>query len=205
MSPRPYDNSRRSADAEATRARILDAAEEMLSSPEGATAFALDAVARRAGVARMTVYYQFTGRKGLLEALFDRKAATLMHGLPLAFRAEDPREGLKILVATFCAFWAEDHTGMRRLLGAVGQDPEIAESIRERTERRRTAIRTLVGRMNLADPAGLTDLLFALTSAGAWNDIAAAGRPPEEVEALMQAAVAATIDAFARAAPPQQA
>ena len=32
---------------------------------------AIDAVARQAGVARMTVYYQFESKKGLLEALLD--------------------------------------------------------------------------------------------------------------------------------------
>ena len=36
--------------------------------------FSIDAVARRADVVRMTVYYQFGARRGLLEALFDEES-----------------------------------------------------------------------------------------------------------------------------------
>ena len=173
----------------------------MLAGETGLSGFSLDAVSKKAGVARMTVYYQFSSRAGLLEALFDRRAATLVTRLPLAFRAEEPREGIALLVSAFCAFWSEDHTGMRRLLAAAGQDPEIEASIRARHERRRTALAALVGRMDVADPKGLIDLLFAMTGPGVWADLAATGRPPAEVEALLQATAAGLVDRF-RAPPP---
>lgn len=200
LSPRPYDNSRRRAEADETRERILKAADEMLASETGLSGFSLDAVSKKAGVARMTVYYQFSSRAGLLEALFDRRAATLAQRLPLAFRAEDPREAIARLVAAFCAFWSEDHTGMRRLLAAAGQDPEIEASIRARHERRRTALRALVGRLPATDPDGLVDLLYAMTGPGVWADLSASGRTPAEVEALLQATAAGLVDRFS--APP---
>ncbi len=40
----------------------------------GLFGFTVDAVAREAGVARMTVYYQFGSKAGLLEAIFDSLA-----------------------------------------------------------------------------------------------------------------------------------
>src|SRR5437588_67268 len=68
MSPRPYRLGQRQVAADETRSRIVKAAREQL---EKEASFSLDAVARRADVARMTVYYQFGSRRGLLEALFD--------------------------------------------------------------------------------------------------------------------------------------
>src|SRR2546425_469397 len=68
MSPRPYRLGQRQVAADENRSRILNAAREQL---EEEASFSIDAVARRADVARMTVYYQFGSRRGLLEALGD--------------------------------------------------------------------------------------------------------------------------------------
>jgi len=69
MSPRPYRLGQRQATTEQTRARILAAARELLMARDGFNGFSIDAVAREADVARMTVYYQFGSKIGLLEAL----------------------------------------------------------------------------------------------------------------------------------------
>src|SRR5215831_12357742 len=71
VSPRLYRSSRRTVTAERTRARLLKAASAMLAAPDG---ISLDAVARRAGVTRLTVYNQFGSRRALLEAVFDDMA-----------------------------------------------------------------------------------------------------------------------------------
>src|SRR5207245_1460576 len=68
MSPRPYRLGRRQPAAQRTRARVLRAARELLTARAGAEPFSVDAVARRAGVARMTVYHQFGSRRGSLAA-----------------------------------------------------------------------------------------------------------------------------------------
>ena len=65
MSPRPYRLGRRRPAAERTRARVLRAARALLTARAGAEPFSVEAVARRAGVARMTVYHQFGSRRGL--------------------------------------------------------------------------------------------------------------------------------------------
>ena len=71
MSPRPYNLGRRQESAEQTRMRIVEAARELLMASDGFSGFTMEAVARQAGVARMTVYYQFESKVGLLEAVSD--------------------------------------------------------------------------------------------------------------------------------------
>ena len=75
MSPRPYRLGQRQIATEQTRARILAAARELLLTSDTFTGFSIDAVARQADVARMTVYHQFGSKIGLLEALSDSLAA----------------------------------------------------------------------------------------------------------------------------------
>jgi len=58
MSPRPYRLGQRQATTEQTRARILGAARELLTSSAGFAGYSIDAVARQADVALMTVYHQ---------------------------------------------------------------------------------------------------------------------------------------------------
>src|ERR1700704_3151756 len=75
VSPRPYRSPRRDAAATQTHARIVVAAAAVLGSPKGSGGFSLEAVARKAGVTRLTVYNQFGSRRALLEAVFDERAA----------------------------------------------------------------------------------------------------------------------------------
>ena len=76
MSPRPYRLGQRQATTDQTRTRILAAARELLAAAGGIAGFTVEAVARHADVSRMTVYYQFGSKAGLLEALFDQLATT---------------------------------------------------------------------------------------------------------------------------------
>src|SRR6478672_4295525 len=96
MSPRPYQLGKRRDAAAATGARILAAARDVFASGDGLTDFTVDAVARRAGVARMTVYYRFGSRDRLLAALFDDLAGRGRLGelLPAAFSRDDPLQAL---------------------------------------------------------------------------------------------------------------
>ena len=67
---RPYRSDVRAAAADETRARIVAASHRLLSGGRDRPAFSIDAVAREAGVTRLTVYNQFESRRGLLEAVF---------------------------------------------------------------------------------------------------------------------------------------
>jgi AcrR family transcriptional regulator len=87
MSPRPYRLGQRQAAIEPTRTRILSAARALLMSSDGYSRFSIEAVARQADVARMTVYHQFGSKIGFLEALCDSLAVSgEMEQMATAFR-----------------------------------------------------------------------------------------------------------------------
>ena len=70
MSPRPYQMRLRQVAADRTRTRILMATRKLLLG-RSFSEFTMEAVARVAGVTRLTVYHQFESRAGLLEALYN--------------------------------------------------------------------------------------------------------------------------------------
>ena len=117
MNPRPYRMEARKAASEATRARILEAARGLLRGPEGIGGFSMEAVAKAAGVSRMTVYHQFESKAGLFEALSDDLAARGQLGARMgeAMSRRDPLEALDGLLAAFAAFWDDDRVVMARL------------------------------------------------------------------------------------------
>jgi len=202
--PRSYNSPLRAAVAAQTRERLVAAAFELLALPEGLRGFSLEAVARRAGVQRLTVYNQFGSRRALLEAVFDDIAVRGgLQRLEQVMAEPDPHVGLALLVAVFCEFYAGGQPVMAQLLGAGASDPELKQGLRERNERRRQLLHALVDRMVAhgdltADAAGdLVDVLWALTGAPFLMELTANGRSPQDACALIQAAVA---DAVLRAA-----
>jgi AcrR family transcriptional regulator len=195
MSPRPYRLGRRQTAAEQTRAQIVAAARELLVASEGFGGFTVDAVARQAGVARMTVYYQFGSKLGLLEALFDDLAARGQVGerLPSAFQRPDPVEALGEFISAFAHFWASDRLVMRRLRGLAALDPDFEEGVRARDARRREGLRVLVLRLvqRHGRPAAesldeVVDILHTLTSFETFDNLAGPSRSPEEVVPVVQ-------------------
>ena len=68
---RPYDATKRRADALARRTEILDAAADLFER-DGFAATTVAAVAGRAGVSAETVYKNFASKAGLVRALLDR-------------------------------------------------------------------------------------------------------------------------------------
>src|SRR5207248_7161827 len=148
MSPRPYRLGQRQATTDQTRARILTAARDLLVESQGFSGFSIDAVARKADVARMTVYHQFGSKIGLLEALSDSLAA---HGgmehLADAFRRPQPLAALDEYITVFSRFWNADRLVMRRLRALAALDPDFEQVVRTRDEWRRGGIRVIVGRL----------------------------------------------------------
>src|ERR1700759_1252222 len=168
MSPRPYNLGKRREAIDQSRQQVLAAARSLLAEP-GGSAFTVDAVARRADVARATVYYQFGSRSGLLEAVCDHLADLGgLDGLPAAFTDPDPRHGLDVFVGCFGRFWAADRAATRRLRALAVLDPEVGAVVAARDERRHHGLAVLVARLP-GPPAGRDPLgrgLGALTSFG---------------------------------------
>jgi len=201
MSPRPYRLGQRQVATDETRARVLAAARDQLARE---TSFSIDAVARRADVARMTVYYQFGSKRGLLEALFDLLAARRgLHQLPDAFRQSDPNFALDRLIEIFARFWSSDRVVMRRLRAMAALDPELDQVLRERAEGLRNGLRVIVSRLpkGRAPVADTVDLLYALTSFENFDLLAGSDRTPDAVAPLVKRAAAAIVATKPGSAP----
>src|SRR5215210_817358 len=172
MSPRPYRLGERESTIQQTRDRIVEAARALLTTSDGFTGFSIEAVARQANVARMTVYYQFGSKIGLLEAIGDSLAANGgITRIANVFQLADPHQALAECIQIFSQFWDSDRLITRRLRGLAALDHEFDLVVNGRDQRRRKALSILVQR--LAEQEGrpapdaieqAIELLFTLTS-----------------------------------------
>jgi AcrR family transcriptional regulator len=198
VSPRPYNSPGRDAAASQTRERIVAAAAAILGSAKGVEDFSLEAVAKAAGVTRLTVYNQFGSRRAVLEAVFDVVAVRGgLHRLAEAMTDPDPHTALARIITIFCAFWSFD-PGALGLLHAVGSsNPEFAESISARNERRRKLFSGVVRRIAEDTPLrhaplrqkaqrDLVDVLFALTSFAFFAQLTTGGRSADAACRMVQ-------------------
>jgi AcrR family transcriptional regulator len=180
MSPRPYRLGRREEAIDQGRRRILDAARELLRTATAYPGFTVDAVARRADVARGTVYYQFGSKTGLLEAICDDLAeAGGMADLAHAFTNPAPEAAIRDFITAFAGFWGADRIVMRRLRALAALDPDVGAVIAARDQRRREGLAVLVAR--LPRSTGVTAeqtvrILHALTSFETFDTIAGPDR-----------------------------
>src|SRR6266478_332203 len=189
MSTRPYTSSVRAAAAAAKRDRVIDAAAQSLREDASIASFSLEAVAKAAGVTRLTVYHQFGSRRGLLEAVFDEIARQGgLTEIADAMAVPDPHAALDRLVEIFCAFWNRD-PAVGRLHEAMATDPEFALALLERNERRRKTFTALVKRAagksaSARAQQDAVDMIFALTSFAMFAMLSG-DRPVDQVCALL--------------------
>jgi len=171
----------------------VEAARELLAAESGATGLSVDAVARHAGVARMTVYYQFGSKAGLLEALFDHLALRGgMERMAEVFQEPEPLAALEKCIGVFTRFWAAERLVTRRLRGIAVLDTEIEQALRARDRRRpeifRAILRRLAAQHGHPAPEGLddtADFLSTLTGFHTFDSLAGDVRTTEEVERLL--------------------
>jgi AcrR family transcriptional regulator len=98
MDSLPIAGARRErADAARNRARVLEAARELFAE-RGAANVTMEDVAKRAGVAKGTLFHRFGDRSGLAQALVDEHERALqdalLHGPPPLGPGAPPRERL---------------------------------------------------------------------------------------------------------------
>ncbi len=124
MIHRPYRLGRRQASVDRTAAAIVSAARQVLieGSPSG---LSVGAVARRAGVSRLTIYNRFGSRARLLEA-------AVPHPMVIEPDSEDPREALRLLLQRACSAWAAHPALFRYLPETEHGDPDAARHLAER-------------------------------------------------------------------------
>lgn len=108
MPVRAYRLGRRQPSVDRTRATILAAARGLLAAAPAET-LSVGAVAREAGVSRLTVYNRFGSRAGLLDALAPRPE-------PLPADPDvDPTDLLRQRISRACSSWSADPALYRNL------------------------------------------------------------------------------------------
>jgi AcrR family transcriptional regulator len=191
MSPRPYQLKQRLAGMDATRLKILAAARSVLVSGDS---FTIEAVAREAGVARITIYDRFGGREALVEAIFDDLAESGgLTRLPEAFGQSDPVAGLERFVAIFCDFYSIHRLLLRRLHAMVVLG-RSALGRGERDARRLQGVGVLLARVagaghTGADSPAVVHAVHVLTGFAFIDDFAGGEREPGDVAAQVAALV----------------
>jgi AcrR family transcriptional regulator len=148
MPTRKYEQRLRAEQAEETRRRILDAVEEVLrSSPTGP--LGLDDIARRARVARSTIYLVFGSRAGLFHAFAeDLWARSGFAGLTAAVAAPDARDHLRGGLAAATRMFAAERDVYRVLFSMAQLDPEsVGGTVRMMEDERRAGLEHLARRL----------------------------------------------------------
>lgn len=203
MQPRPYRLQQRQLAIDETRARVVAAARDCLAAAAGAQAFTLDAVARAAGVTRTTVYNQFGGRRGLLEAVCDDVAQRGgIVRLDDIFADPDPLQSLRRYVGAFVALYDADRLLFRRLFALAAIDDEFGAVLHERADRRREGLRYIVKRIHATDGrasrAALDEqtlVLKALLNFELFDTLRGDGMSVRKIAAHLQALAVAAVQA----------
>jgi AcrR family transcriptional regulator len=198
VSKRPYRQQLRAEGAEETRRRILDALYDRLREAP-AEPVTVDEIARRAAVARSTVYLVFGSRTGLFDALTDRVLFGPGYERILeAVRQPDALETVRGGLAGGVEMYAAHHDVLRVLNAMAKLDPEGAGRALGRSEQERTRGMAMVaqrlaeqGRLRPDVSAGrAAHVMWVLTSFEAY-DLLATGRglePPAIAELLVATA-----------------
>ncbi|MBV8944047.1 MAG: TetR/AcrR family transcriptional regulator [Solirubrobacterales bacterium] len=147
MSPRDYQLGKRAAGVAETRTRIVEAARAVFAQ-DGFHRAPVEAVARRADVARATVYYQFDSRLGLIEAVLDdveRRGG--QQRVLTAVALADAIEATRRAFEEGSRFWAAEHILVRKLIGLAAADPEIRRLVVQRDRNRLALVTRLAERL----------------------------------------------------------
>jgi AcrR family transcriptional regulator len=187
---RTYVQTSRAASAQATRDRILAAAEASFDRGPLA-AVRIDDVARRAGVSRSTVYQLFESRAGLLVALADRlRQQAGFDRLVEASNHPDARESFRRAMRESCRMFAVIPEVTRALFTLAGLDADAVAAVGQLERGRRPGMRTLAQRMHdqgqLREGVSVeeaTELLTVVTSFPSFDELFRAVGLPQEVVA----------------------
>jgi AcrR family transcriptional regulator len=201
--------ARRKIASEQTRARVISAARDLLVASEAFTGFTVEAVARRAGVARLTVYYQFGSKAGLLEALCDSLAiGGAMEQIGGILQTTDGFASLDRLVDLLVRLWETDRALIRRLHGLAALDPDFARVIDSRQARRREGLRALLekfgdrklreNRESLDQAVGVLNTLISFET---FDGLAGPDRRFENVAPIVKRLVRAALEPEEGATP----
>lgn len=206
---RAYRSPRREAQARATRAAVVAAAQARFSAV-GYGATTVDAVAADADVSAATVYSTFGSKRALFEAAIDQSIVGDSESLALADRTwvtdlatiDDPKEQLRFLYRSLRAVYERTAALDRAIEEAAGSDPELVgllEQHRRAQQEDTEQFRDLVtaGRPIFASLDAQQDVeaLWALGGQAVYRRLTdGCGWTPEQWEAWMVELVGRLLD-----------
>jgi AcrR family transcriptional regulator len=195
VAKRRYEQRLRAEAAEQTRRRVLDAFRERLT--EGpAKPVSVDEVARRAGVARSTVYLVFGSRAGLFDALVRdlTQSAAGFQRLLDALRDPDARAQLRGALKGSCEMFAEHREVIRVLWSMARTDADAAgDAVAAAEQRRAEGMQGMAQRLHEqgalrpdVSPERAADVIWLLASFDAYDQLATGrGLDVEEVADIL--------------------
>lgn len=137
---------------------ILDAASEVLG--QRGLAAPMEAIARRAGVSKQTVYNHYGSKAELIRALVDRRVVSITASLREPGAEAHPEEALAAYARTVLKVVNGRNYGLMRVtIQSAGEMPDLARTVFEAGPMRSRAqlaafleMETRAGRMNVVDP-----------------------------------------------------
>jgi AcrR family transcriptional regulator len=194
---RRYDSTRRRAQAAATRADILDAAQRLFEQ-RGYAATSMEAIAAEAGVALKTVYVAFETKSGLLRALWHLLLRGDEDDVPVGERAwyrevveePDPRRQLRLNARNSRRVKERAGALLGVIRSAAAADPDI-EALWSRIQGdfygvQRPIVEALYKKKALRaglDVTRATDILWTLNHPDVWHLLVRErGWTPDEYE-----------------------
>ena len=194
---RPYDSSRRRAQAAATRRDVLEAAQRLFEQ-QGYAATPMAAIAAEAGVALKTVYLAFETKSGVLRALWNLLLRGDEGDTPVAERGwyrevleePDPQRQLRLNARNSRAAKTRIAGVLKVIRNAAPVDRDI-EDLWQRIQtefhaNQRAIVERLAERKALRRGLGVdraTDILWALNHPDLWQLLVGErGWTPEQYE-----------------------
>ncbi|TDT96673.1 TetR family transcriptional regulator [Azorhizobium sp. AG788] len=173
-------------------AAILDAAAAILAE-DGLGGFSIEAVARRAGAGKPTIYRWWPNKAALLIDVYARQKETVLQADTGSLQGD-----LEDVLSRLFDFWRHTPAGaaFRSIIAEAQSDPEALERLRAFLIERRAYVREIVergiARGDLpadADGAAIVEMLFGF----AWmrlltGDLGAAGDIPRRVHLILKGA-----------------
>ncbi len=123
--PRRYDSPKRRQQADATRRRILVAAERLFAE-QGYAAVTMEAIAHRAEVSLATIYLRFPGRAAVVGALAEEIAAAPELSVEQVTQGSDPVEQMRVGARIIRQLNERSWLITDILRSQRGSDPEVA-------------------------------------------------------------------------------
>jgi AcrR family transcriptional regulator len=202
MSPTtPAAAAERPATEPDARERILEAAYELFSR-HGIRAVGIEAIIRRSGVARMTLYRHFASKDALVLAFLERREERwtrdwLRH--EVTSRAASPAERLLAIFDVFDEWFQRgDFEGcsfINVLLEVPDPDHDLHQASADYLMRIRAFVEELAAEAGIADPAGLAHkwhiLMKGSIVAAGEGDRGAARRAQQVASLVLRDAIAA--------------